>query len=36
MVRETAPGVPVIDSLDAERVKQQLVASSMALVRRAP
>jgi AcrR family transcriptional regulator len=34
MVRETAPGVPVIDSLDAERVKQQLVASSMALVRR--
>jgi AcrR family transcriptional regulator len=36
MVRETAPGVPVIDSLDAERVKQQLVASSMALVRRTP
>jgi AcrR family transcriptional regulator len=34
MVRETAPGVPVIDSLDAERVKEQLVASSMALVRR--
>lgn len=34
MVRETTPGVPVIDSLDAERVKEQLVASSMALVRR--
>jgi AcrR family transcriptional regulator len=34
MVRETSPGVPVIDSLDAERVKEQLVASSLALVRR--
>ena len=34
MVREETPGVPVIASLDAQRVKAQLVASTLALVRR--
>ena len=35
MVREETPGVPVIASLDAQRVKAQLVGSTLALVRRA-
>jgi AcrR family transcriptional regulator len=34
MVREETPGVPVIASLDAQLVKAQLVASTLALVRR--